>query len=252
VFAGCENRSTVNRTIAQFAWNRLHNTFARAGFGIASYRPPARTGQMKVISGIKRGREMLLTHLEANQLFSAVQSTSKLGGSIAEVGVYRGASARLIRNADSDRVLHLFDTFEGLPETTEQDQEFHLGQFQKGEFACSLEDVRQYVGSAHNIHFHKGIFPETSDPIKDERFSFVHIDVDIYASSLAALTFFYPRMVAGGIILSHDFATCAGPRKAITEFFAARPEPVIELPGDQCLIVKLAASPHPHASAARA
>jgi O-methyltransferase len=194
---------------------------------------------MTSISRIKKERDMLLTHLEANQLCNAVKATAKLGGRMAEVGVYGGASARLIREADSVRELYLFDTFEGLPETTEQDTEFRLGQFQKGEFSCSLEDVKYYLGTAQNIHFHKGLFPETAAPVERERFSFVHIDVDIHSSSKACMEFFYPRMLPGGIILSHDFATCAGPRKAISEFFSDKPESVIELPGDQALIVKL-------------
>ena len=39
---------------------------------------------------------MLITPLEAGQLLSLVRSTSKLGGSMAELGVFRGGSARLI------------------------------------------------------------------------------------------------------------------------------------------------------------
>lgn len=63
--------------------------------------------------------------------------------------------------------------------------------------------------------------------------------MDLYASAYSVLEFFYPRLLPGGIILSHDYHTCTGPRKAFDEFFAGRPEPVIELPGNQAMIVKL-------------
>ena len=35
---------------------------------------------------------------------------------MAEVGVYQGVSAKLICEAKGDKELHLFDTFEGLPD----------------------------------------------------------------------------------------------------------------------------------------
>jgi hypothetical protein len=39
--------------------------------------------------------------------------------------------------------------------------------------------------------------------------------------------------------LTHDFATAHGPRKAFTEFFEHLPEPLIEVPGAQTMVVKL-------------
>jgi hypothetical protein len=73
----------------------------------------------------------------------------------------------------------------------------------------------------------------------NERFSFVHTDVPPYAVTRGALEFFYPRLLPGGIIISHDFATCRGPREAMEEFFKDLPGPVIELSGDQAMAVKV-------------
>src|SRR5205823_3264342 len=128
----------------------------------------------KAVRRAKERREMLLTPLEASQLFSLVQATAKLGGSMAEIGVYRGASARLMHEADPTRPLHLFDTFEGLPEPAATDTEFRNGQFEKGQFACPLDEVKAYVGSKPSIHFHQGFFPQTAEPVREDRFSFVH------------------------------------------------------------------------------
>jgi len=221
------------------AWNALHRASAALGFGVASYRQPDRLQTIHTIRQLKKSREMLLTPLEAHQLFALVRATSKLGGNMAEVGVYRGASARLIREADPARSLHLFDTFAGLPDPGENDTEIHLGRFEKSQFSCSLEDVMKYLGPSTNLHFHPGFFPGTGETVQHERFSFVHSDVDLYASSRSVLEFFYPRLLPGGIILTHDFATCRGPHQAFTEFFKYLPEPLIELPGDQAMVVKL-------------
>jgi O-methyltransferase len=56
---------------------------------------------------------------------------------------------------------------------------------------------------------------------------------------MSSLEWFYSRMLTGGIIVSHDPASGAGPRTAFTEFFEHRPEPLIELSGDQAMIVKV-------------
>ncbi|MBV9483041.1 MAG: class I SAM-dependent methyltransferase [Acidobacteria bacterium] len=225
--------------VRKAAWNTLHSASSALGFGIATYRQPERLEIMRAIRNLKRSCEMLLTPLEGSQLFALVRSTAKLGGAMAEVGVFRGASARLIRQADGARPLHLFDTFEGLPKPLETDVEIHVGQFEENEFFCSLEAVKQNLESCANVHFHPGLFPATGKAVENDKFSFVHADVDLYASTKSVLEFFYPRMLRGGILLTHDFATAHGPHKAFAEFFERLPEPLIELPGDQAMVVKL-------------
>jgi O-methyltransferase len=229
----------VLRALRKTCWDGLHNGAALLGFGIASYRQPERITDFKHVREARQKREILLTPMEANQLCALVRATSKLGGCMAEIGVYRGASARLIHNNDPARPLHLFDTFEGLPEPSQDDTEFRNGQFAKGQFACGLDEVKAYLGSPDSIVFHQGLFPDTAGPVQHEQFSFVHTDVDLYGSTRSVLEFFYPRLLPGGIILSHDFHSCRGPHQAISEFFSDKPEPVIELPGDQALIVKI-------------
>jgi O-methyltransferase len=222
-----------------FARRSLFELAASLRVGLVSYRQPGRREAMRLILELRKRREMLLTPVEAWQIFSLVKSTAKLGGSMAEIGVYRGASARLIREADQARPLHLFDTFEGLPETSGNDCAPLGGQFQEGAFACSLEDVESYLSGSNHLYFHKGLFPTTAEGVTAERFSFVHSDVDIYESTKSVLEFFYPRMIPGGVIISHDFAWAPNLRRAFAEFLDGRPEPIIELPGDQAMIVKL-------------
>jgi len=221
------------------AWNIVQNAAAALGWGITSYRVPTRFGTMRAVRDLIRRRDMSITPLEAIQLFSLVRATAKLGGCMAEVGVYQGGSARLIREADPSRSLHLFDTFEGLPQLAATDTPVRSGRFRTGRCPYTLENVRKYFGDCDGVQFHKGLFPVTGEAVKDERFSFVHADVDLYSSTWGVLEFFYPRMVRGGIMVSHDFATARGVREAIEEFFKDLPEPVIELAGDQAIVVKL-------------
>jgi predicted O-methyltransferase YrrM len=99
--------------------------------------------------------------------------------------------------------------------------------------------VREYLNTERNVFFYKGIFPSTSEPVKDRSFSLVNLDVDTYESTKKCLEFFYSRMSPGGIILSHDYITAPGVMKAFDEFFFEKPEPVIETAGSQCLVVKV-------------
>ena len=206
------------------------NFLGRAHIGVCNYRSPQRREVMREIRQLKKARKMLLTPLEAHQLFVAAKGAAHVPGDVAEVGVYRGASARLLQQAMPEKQLHLFDTFAGLP----GDAPGHP----KGDLACPLDSVRAYVG---NAKLYPGLFPEqTGYQVAALRFSFVHLDMDLYQGTLQALAFFYPRMSAGGIILSHDYNWLPGPTDACRQFFDGKPEPLIELSGHQCLTVRLA------------
>lgn len=207
-------------------------------YGLLRYGTGHRRRWMDSVTAVKDERPMLLSHCEACQLISAVTATEKLGGDMAEVGVAFGASAKLIAMYAPGRPLHLFDTFEGLPEVMDQDS----SKFSKGQFRCTLADVKTYVPD-QQVRFYKGLFPLTADPVRDHTFSFVHLDVDLYASTIAGLKFFYPRMCPGAILISHDYVTSDGVNTAFAEFFADKPEPVIELSGYQCMVVKTASAP---------
>nr|WP_320161901.1 TylF/MycF/NovP-related O-methyltransferase [uncultured Methanoregula sp.] len=190
----------------------------------------------KALKKIRAESDLLLEDIEAYHIHMAVKRTRKVPGDIAEVGVYRGGSAKIICLSKGDRPLHLFDTFEGLPKVDEIDM---VWPFYEGKFAASFDGVKKYLGDNPNVHFYKGIFPGTSDPVKDKTFSLVNLDVDCYESTKLCLEFFYPRMSPGGILISHDYITAPGVKKAFDDFFEGRTEPVLETAGSQCLVVKV-------------
>jgi O-methyltransferase len=74
---------------------------------------------------------------------------------------------------------------------------------------------------------------------KHERFSFVHLDVDLYQPTMDSLEFFYGKMSPGNIILCDDygFVTCPGAKKAMDSFFADKPEEIVSLPTGQGFVV---------------
>jgi O-methyltransferase len=223
---------TSGQKVARAARLKVHDAMAHLHYGLANYGLPARRPVLDAILNVKRERKMETTLIDAYQLVAAARSTAKLPGAVAEVGVFKGATARLILDALPGKTLHLCDTFEGLPDSQDG--------MDKGQFCGSLEEVRQYLNDPR-VQFHRGYFPrDTAHEIENERFSFVHLDVDYYDGTLAALQFFWPRMVTGGIVLTHDYVWLPGPTRAFDEFFRDRVEPVVELAGIQALAIKAA------------
>ncbi|RPJ62402.1 MAG: macrocin-O-methyltransferase [Acidobacteria bacterium] len=181
------------------------------------------------------GRPWMVPY-ESYVLLMAVDSVQKLSGFFAEVGVFRGGSAELICELKGDRPLHLFDSFEGLPEPggLDSSSEFYQGRFSD----TGYRQVCDRLAGYKNVFVHQGWFPETADCVKNDEFCLVHIDVDLYETTRSALEFFYPRMVPGGVIISHDYVTADGVRKAVDEFCADKCAPVLVVSDTQCLIVK--------------
>ena len=188
---------------------------------------------MRLLRAIYKETDCQMNVNETYLEFSLARPKSRYDGDMAEVGVYQGSSAKLICEAKASKPLHLFDSFKGLPQVQKIDSMFRTGQFQS-----SFDAVHHYLSRYDNVYIYEGIFSETSKHVSDRTFSFVHIDVDIYKSTLQCCQFFYPRMKPAGIILLHDYAQACGVRKAFSEFLRDKPEPIIELAESQCLLVK--------------
>jgi O-methyltransferase len=181
----------------------------------------------------------LVDEARAHTLYQLARHASRLDGEMAEIGVYRGGTAKLLAHIGdaTGREVHLFDTFAGMP-TTDVHRDLHVA----GDFAdTTLADVKRFLAGHRSPVFHAGEFPETASAVREKRFSLVHVDVDIAASVEACCAFFYPRMVPSGILLFDDygFTSCPGAKLATDEFFGGKPEPVLHLTTSQALVIKL-------------
>ena len=178
----------------------------------------------------------LLSFREMINVYSLTEKVLKLSGDLAEVGVYRGGSAKIICEAKDNQVLHLFDTFKGLPKPDKTIDELAKGEMKNTSLAYVKNSLKKYP----KLRFYQGLFSENCNKIKDCKFSFVHLDVDLYQGTKNCLSFFYPRLVPGGIILIHDYNSIDTPgvKKAVDEFLSDKSKTVVELWDSQCLIIK--------------
>lgn len=187
----------------------------------------------KKLEKIKREIPTLVSYSEAYMLYVLLRNVDKVRGDIAEVGIYKGGTARILSEIKGSKKLYLFDTFEGLP-GNDADQ-----LFVRGDYKATLEEVKENLKGIQNVYFYKGLFPQSATSLRSNVFSFVHLDTDLYKSTIDALGYFYPKMSKGGIIITHDYLNAGGVRRAFDEFFNDKEEPLIEMPTTQCLIVKL-------------
>jgi hypothetical protein len=179
-------------------------------------------------------------------VWTLARHASRLPGDTAECGVLEGASSHLICSAYEGRTghrHHVFDSFEGLSEPRPEDAPTSpmVPRWRRGDLSVPLEAVRRNLSRFAFIDYHAGWIPERFHAVAERRFSFVHIDVDLYQPTKDSLEFFYSRLVPGGILLCDDYGSrqCVGARRAFDEFVASSPErSVIHLPTIQGMIVK--------------
>jgi hypothetical protein len=161
----------------------------------------------------------LITPDRLRNLLAAVRRTDGLPGDMAELGVYRGGSARVIAHARPDTTLHLFDTFAGLPYTEALYHNPTGHDLSKGRFACDRGAVETFLHGC-KVVIHEGLFPESAWGIAGLRFSFVHVDCDLYVSARDAIAWFWRRMVLGGIMFFDDYGCdFTGVTDAVDEAF---------------------------------
>lgn len=193
---------------------------------------------LNLATELRNEQKVVLSFREMWNIFNWVQRTSDVSGDLVELGVCSGGSAKLIASFKGNKRLHLFDTFEGIPIVDKNVDKVGVNSI-KGD--C-LEEVQNYLKDYKDISYYKGIFPESANTIEKSslKFSFVHIDFDVYPSTLEALKFFYPRMSPGGVIITHDYRanTCPGVKKAFDEFFEDKPEHIVELWDTQAIVIK--------------
>jgi hypothetical protein len=188
------------------------------------------------------------------KLFGLVEATRyvvqhDVPGDIVECGVWRGGSMQAValtlnEQAATDRDLHLFDTFEGMPPPTELDRrpggpsaEELLAAHDRGHrlwAVAGLGDVQQAMRDVEypwdRIHFHVGMVEETIPDRAPDQIAILRLDTDWYESTRHELEHLYERISPGGVLIIDDYRDWEGARLATDEFLQQVKEPLLMLP----------------------
>ena len=214
---------------------RLLRAVVAARGSIVAPLSPDWQRELKVLHETRSKTQLLLTDPAALHILVCARAARSLPGVFAEAGVFKGGSARLICEEKGKAALHLFDVFEAL-----QLEDMPGGEKVRERFKSihgRLSDVRQLLAGYPNVHFHPGLFPETSAGLDNLRFSFVHLDLDLRESTQAALEFFHPRLVAGGILIGDDYDD-PELRTCFERSLAGYHDTIIELPWSQVMVIR--------------
>jgi len=172
-------------------------------------------------------------------------------GDFVECGTAKGGSAALISTFLEDhRHLWLYDSYEGMPETTEKDGDDAKEWI--GKCLASVEDVKEVMNlvstNSEKYTIKKGWFNQTFlDPLP-KQIALLHCDADWYESVSLVLETFYPLVVEGGCIVLDDFGYWEGCREAFYDFCSRHNEkPLLErIDLDQAYWIKGKSHNRPH------
>lgn len=213
---------------------------------------PARVGQLVDVATpatvIPNSEPSPLGTANINIILALLERTASIAGDIAECGVFRGATlvptALTIKRRGLAKRVHGFDSFEGFDDAIDRDLALggaDDGDKRRGGFShTSYQMVASKVlrlGLADIVQLHRGYFRDTLHKSAHLRFSFVHLDCDIYDSYRECLEFFYPRLTPGGIILLDEYNDPPWPgcNMAVDEFLADKVERPVEIERDNYL-----------------
>jgi O-methyltransferase len=168
-----------------------------------------------------------------------------LPGDFVECGVNTGAYARAIIEyinfKDLDKTFYLLDTFSGLPEqlVNEKERLIGLDKMYKNNYTDVYEEVlKTFAG--FNVSVIKGIVPDTLQEVKADRICFLSLDMNMVTPEIAAINFFWDKLVPGGIVMLDDygFPPHITQKKAFDQFALEKSVAILTMPTGQGIIIK--------------
>jgi len=153
-------------------------------------------------------------------------------GAVVEFGCYIGTTSLFIRRVlnetgqSENREFHVYDSFEGLPEKSRQDNNAAGVDFEAGKLYVSKKEFLQQFRAAglQPPAVHKGWFNEVPAGDVPEPIAFAFLDGDFYDSIISSLRLVWPKMSEGGTIVIDDYKreTLPGVERAIKDFFQGK------------------------------
>jgi O-methyltransferase len=149
-----------------------------------------------------------------------------------ECGVLDGGTAALLAygTSQSSRDVHLFDSWQGLPDSAKED-----GAGSKkwardvvGSRARVRAVMRKLKISPQRVIYHSGWFSETFRNAMIDKVALVHVDADFYESVRLSINTWFPKLSSGGYMQFDDYGSFIGCNKAVDDFLLAHPNLKLE------------------------
>ena len=149
---------------------------------------------------------------------------NEVPGDLVECGVWRGGCsifmrAVLVTLEEAQRIVWLFDSFQGLPKP-EDPTDCDLSMYDC--LSVSLETVQDNFAKLglldSQVRFVPGWFKDTLPCADVQRVAILRLDGDMYESTSVALESLYPKLSSGGYVIIDDFGAIPQCQRAVNEF----------------------------------
>ena len=166
---------------------------------------------------------------------------ANISGDILEIGSYTGEGSTMViasvmNKYATDKILYLYDSFQGLPKLHEFDKTKAV--VFEGMFS-SPQNILESNLSQYNIqkNIYSGWISETLLDSIPNKICYAHIDCDLYDPISFSLNAIYNRLTPGAICIIDDYNWPAfpGATKAVDEFMSNKPEKLVVLPAPKTM-----------------
>ena len=201
--------------------------------------------------GVRAAGDDYRWHWRAHVGLWAAACAAGLEGDFVECGVNRGFLSSAIMdylNWDSlEKHFYLLDTFRGLDERFVSPADKASGALEKnikslasGFYAQGIEEVRANFSEWKNVSLIEGSIPETLPQVRAEKIAYLHLDMNCSEPEVAAIRFFWDRLVPGALVLLDDYAYYGylSQKLAMDQFAQEKGIRILSLPTGQGLLVK--------------
>lgn len=165
------------------------------------------------------------THEVKYSTFKIVETIihDQIDGEFAECGVMAGGHIavmdRALKKHGRKRVIHAFDSFDGIPQASENDMQIHRDTYgtkdgsamkSSGISRVDVDGFKYFMRTwevESEVRIHKGWFEECLEQEAQSvgPLALLRIDVDLYNSTVPVLKYLYPKVVSGGFIIDDDY-----------------------------------------------
>ena len=159
-----------------------------------------------------------VSELETEKILSMAKKCLAVEGDFVELGCYKGDTSLMLAEIlqGTDKELWIYDSFEGLPEKSTEDESAVGVDFRQGELAVSKREVKaRFLRAGLTVpKIKKAWFSELKSEDLPGGIAFAFLDGDLYDSIKDSLRLVEDKMVAGGVIMVHDYTNEALPGAA--------------------------------------
>jgi len=174
----------------------------------------------------------------------AATHASRLEGDFVDCGVNTGLFSRAVMEyvqfEKLNKTYYLLDTFEGMDPRYSSDYEMERHNKIGYKSGVELYEKVKETFAGFKTRIIKGSIPETLAEIQTDKVSYLSIDMNCVLPEVAALEFFWDKLVSGAVIVLDDYAYPGAEeqKRAHDGFAEARGVKILCLPTCQGLIIK--------------